>query len=97
MCTSHYIVAGTPLVRGVHIAPVSRGGHGDIRGLNRVEARHSAKTFFLFATKQNNNKSPIEFVLVKQQQKFRPNEPGGRARLFFSFFFFFYLFHLPLY
>jgi len=30
-----------------------------------------------------------------KQQKFRPNQPGGRARLFFSFFFFFiYLFIL---
>ena len=28
-----------------------------------------------------------------KQQKFCPNEPGGRARLF-SFFSFFYLFHL---
>ena len=29
---------------------------------------------------------------TKQQQKFRPNKPGGRARLFFSFFLFFFSF-----
>ena len=31
MLTSHYIVAGMPLVRGVHIAPVSRGLHSQMK------------------------------------------------------------------
>ena len=44
--------------------------------------RHSEKTFFLFE---------MSFAAATKQQKFCPNEPGGRARLFFFFLFIYFI------
>ena len=45
----------------------------------------SEKTFFLFEMSRSKQQA--------KQQKFWPNQPGGRARLFFSFFYLFHLFN----
>ena len=116
MRTSQHSVAVS--VRVVHIAPVSRGLHGQMRRVGTTckpqrrsslgkkscsryatiddfsctetqadgsySGTHSEKIFFSFMS-----------WTAKQakQQKIRPNQPGGRARLFFSFLFI-YLFNL---
>ena len=118
MRTSQHIVAVS--VRVVHIAPVSRGLHGQMRrvGATCKPQRRSSlekKSCSRYATiddfsctetqadGSNSERIPKRlFFFLRcrwqqqqaKQQKFRPNQPGGRARLFFSFFFFFiYLFY----
>ena len=112
MRTSQHIVAVS--VRVVHIAPVSRGLHGQMRRVGttckpqrrsslgkKLCSRYSMyatiddfsctetqadgsysegipkKTFFLFEMSTASK--------ATKQQKFCPNEPGGRERLFFLF------------
>ena len=48
----------------------------------------SEKTFFLFE---------MSFAAATKQQKFWPNEPGGRARLFFFLLFFLFIYFIYLF